>query len=152
MVAWPQVLLVVSLTSFGALRAQTVPVTPATPTEFKKRDLGGSLGSGVVGIKRAKTKPVVISYVAVTKARAFVSKEGKSITAQLVAFEEGDPAKLKRPLTLIKEGQIRLLVNGRGKASVLPLTKLSEDDQAFVKAVDEANQAVAKRKPEPAKP
>ncbi len=129
-----------------SLKAQTVPVTPASPTEFKKRDLGGTLGTGVVGIKRAQTKPVVITYIAVSESRAFVSEEGKSITAQLVAFEEGDPAKLKRPLTLIKEGKIRLLVDGRRKANVLPLAKLREEDQAFVQAVDEANQATGKKK------
>ena len=70
-----------------------------------------------------------------------------------MAFEEGDVAKAKRPLTLIKEGNIRLLVKGRGKASVLPLNKLSDDDQAFVKAVDEANKAAAKQqKKKAAKP
>ena len=145
------ILLVAMVICVHPLQAQNIPVTPSTPTEFKKRDLGGSLGTGSVGIKRAKTKPVVISYIAVTESRAFVNQEGKSITAQLVAFEEGDPAKLKQQLTLIKEGKIRLLVKGRGKASVLPLAKLSEDDQAFVKAVDEANKAAAAKK-KPATP
>ncbi len=133
----------------GEVLAQNFPVTPANPTEFKKRDLGGSLGSSVVGVGEAKaqTKTKTLRYIAVSDNRSFESTDGKKITARLIAFEEGDVATVKRPLTLIKDGRIRLLVRGKQKASVVPLTRLREEDQDYVKAVDEANRAAAAATP-----
>ena len=128
----------------AVIQAQTVPVTPSSPKEFKKRDLGGALGTGAVGVKAPK-KVSTITYIAVSEERAFANTSGKLIMAQLIAFEEGDPAKVDRPLTLIKDGKIRLLVKGRGKASVVPLEKLREEDRAYVKALDAANKATAKK-------
>ena len=84
-----------------------------------------------------------MQYIAVSDNRAFVSSEGKTITARLLAFDEGDVAQAKRPLTLIKDGRIRLLVSGKEKASVVPPVPIASSRSGFVKAVDEANRASA---------
>ena len=142
----PFLIIFTALVICGPAQAQNFPVTPATPTEFKKRDIGGSLGTAVIGVREAKA--ITYHYIAVSDKRAFVSSEGKKITAQLIAFDEGSPDKVNRPLTLIKDGNIRLLVSGKQRASVLPLTRLREEDQDFVKAIDEANQATVVKKKE----
>lgn len=141
--------LVLPLFVFGNLAsAQNFPVTPANPTEFKKRDLGGTLGSAVAGVSSVKPKTITRRYIAVSDKRVFGSSEGKEIMAQLIAFDQEDVEKAKLPLTLIRDGKIRLLVEGKQKASVVPLSRLREEDQAFVRSVEEANQAAAKQAPD----
>jgi hypothetical protein len=123
--------------------AQGFPVTPATPTEFKRRSLGGSLGSSVAGVRKVKPVTKTLHYIAVSKLRAFESTEGKKILARLIAFEPGNPeGKVPQaPLTVIQEGKIRLLVEGKQKVSTLPLTRLKSSDQEFVKGLAEASAA-----------
>lgn len=139
--------LTIMLTSFVLVSisyAQNFPVTPASPTEFKRRNLGGTLGSAVTGVRQVKPKTVTIQYIAVSDKRTFVSTEGKKVTAHLLAFEDGGAAPSEAPLTLIKEGKIRLLVDGNTKPNVLPLTRLRPEDQAFVKALEKAQLAALK--------
>ncbi len=138
--------LFVGMLSTSWLAAQSFPVTPATPEAFKKRDIGSGLGGGVVGVQRVKTKAKTIQYIAVSEPRPWKNKDGKVVTASLIAFEEGLPEEVKRPLTLVKDGKIRLLVSGKSKASLLSLTKLDEASQDFVKAVDAKNKEAAKEK------
>lgn len=134
--------------SVHGLCGQTLPITPATPKAFKKRALGGSLGSSAVGVREpAKSKVVTKQFIAVSDLRDFVSTEGKKVRARLIAFEEGDATKAKRPLTLIKESKIRLLVEGKATPSIIPLTRLREEDQDFVRAVDLANKKATEPKP-----
>jgi hypothetical protein len=100
----------------------------------------------MVGVQGRKA--ITYQYIAVSDKCAFVSTEGKKITAQLITFEEGATEKVKRPLTLIKDGNLCLLVSGNQKASVLPLSRLREEDQDFVKAGDEANQTAVRKEEE----
>ncbi len=145
----------VVLIAFGLLtsaHAQNFPVTPANPSAFAKRDLGGGLGSSVAGVQRVKGKTITISYIAVTDPRAWKNTEGKSIVATLLAFEEGEADTVARPLTLIQNGKVKLLVSGKDKASLLPMNKLSDADQSFIKALDAFNKKAAAKKSENRKP
>ncbi len=123
--------------TIGVCFGQGFPVTPANPTEFKGRSLGGSLGSSVAGVQKVKPVTQTLHYIAVSDLRAFESNEGKKLMAWLIAFEPGDPESkpVTQPLTVIRDGKIRLWVEGKQKLSTVPLDRLKASDQEYVKQV-----------------
>ena len=109
----------------------------------------GSFGPPRINVKPGETKSVQkvvkqITYMSISPQRQWKSSDGKSIFASLLTFNaDGKTSEeLKSlPLEVIKEGKVRLLKDS--KPFVLPLDKLSEEDQKYVKGVAES---AAKRK------
>ena len=97
----------------------------------------------MAGVRKVKPVTKTLHYIAVSELRAFESTEGKKILARLIAFEPGNPEGKapQAPLTVIQEGKIRLLVEGKQKVSTLPLTRLKSSDQEFVKGLAKASAA-----------
>ncbi len=146
----------------GAAEAQTtIPVTPSQPTSFKKRDLGSSLGSTDPGVgggpknpKAVPAKPVykTVQYIGIAAERNWTSDKGKVIRGTLLAFENGPKESVVGQVTLIRDGNIRLLRTGANKPSVIALNMLSPEDQKFVCDLDVENRNQGKmKKVEPAK-
>ncbi len=105
-------------------------------SETRTIDGGGSAGVGITPAQPKAPEKIIknVTYMALSEKRAWKSAEGKTIVAMLLAFDtEGKSAdELKAaPVTVIKKGQVRLLVEK--KEFVLPLTRLSEPDQTFVR-------------------
>jgi len=144
--------------------AALAQVVPATPKNFERRGIGGlGTGGSTIGIKPgsdANSKPIVrqINYLSLTDVRPWTSTNNETRVGKLIAFEqievevtgEGSPAPTDaaafpaRP-TVIQEGKIRLVVDG--KTYELPLERLSEADRSFVHELDET---IAKKASNPA--
>ena len=129
------------------LAAPPIPVIPSQPTDFEKRDLGSG---GVGSVEIAPPNPSqpkktyrLVNYIAVSADREWSNSAGVKIQASLLAFEEGDSEKVKRPFTLIQDGNIRLLKSGAKVPHVIPMTMLSESDQEFIRALNLANRKAA---------
>ena len=137
----------------GVARAQS-PVVPSQPTKFKKRDITPSVGSGggSVGIGPANPKQAPkkiykkVQYIAVSESRAWTNEKGRQIKGMLLAFEDGPREKHPGPLTLIRDGKVRMLLEGAKKPTVFPLAALSKAGQRFIGALDAQNQANSKAK------
>jgi len=135
-------------------------VVPATPQQFSTRSTGGvSTGSGGtdIGVKPGgqTPRPVVreISYISLSEARQWTSNDGRPLIGKIIAHEqqervlqEGEttqaavePEFPKRP-TVIRDGKVRLLI--QQKPFDIPLERLSQEDQDFIMALD---QAIAKQ-------
>lgn len=133
-------------------------VVPATPTKFTKRGVGTSTSStssvsgggstATIGVPQQKPESVVrtITYLTLAPVRQWTSTEGKPLVASLIAFEEsvvetpkGEAAptttmpKLTGKPTVVKEGKVRLLANG--KPYEVALDKLSQADRDFIDKV-----------------
>ncbi len=127
--------------------AQSPVVTPANPTNFKKREISGgsSTGVGIVSQKAQTKKVITINFTSVTPLRVWTNLEGKGMQARLLAFsapEEGT----KGPVEVIRDGKVRFLLEKATKPSDYVLNQLSETDQTYIK-----NLAEAAAKVEPAK-
>ncbi|HUF63754.1 MAG TPA: hypothetical protein VMN36_16880 [Verrucomicrobiales bacterium] len=137
---------ILAATGVGSAAAQTAsPVTPSHPTRFETRGVGSGVGAGVSvsEVKRTEVKKTV--FIAVSPDRQWTSTDGRTITGSLVAFEEGEVDNAPRPLTLIKDGKIRVLKSGTTKPPVFPITLLTEEDLSYVQALDVSNKASAAR-------
>jgi hypothetical protein len=124
------------LGSAGLVSAEEGQPTPAQgPTAFETRNTGDA-EEGEVSIDRNEGKPRKITYTAVTDSREWKDAKGKVIRARLLAFEaaEGEVA------GLVRDGQVRLLVDGAKRFSLLPLEKLSPEDRAFITGLAAARQ------------
>jgi hypothetical protein len=130
---------VVSSLFFGALLAGLVGAEendgplPQTPTAFETEPTGDTSEGTADFLKPGKGSKKKLSFTAVTKSRDWRDAKGKLVRGRLLAFESGKVTTGEQPLTLIKEGRIRLLVDGAKKVSKVPLSSLSSEDQAFVK-------------------
>ena len=133
--------------------------TPTTPTKFATRDVssGGNTSSAVVNAKPASGESTarITSHYSFGDARQWKSTDGRSLVGKMIAFEDA-VIEVKRPtaaearaaamsapapkppekFTLVREGKIRLLVNN--KPYEVALDRLSEDDRAFAKQVEES--------------
>lgn len=137
-------------------------VVPATPTKFGMRGVGaGTSGNSSTSIglapNAANPKPVVkqISYISLSESRQWTSNDGRTLIGKLIAFEQSEEVlaegqapsteapKLPARPTVIRDGKTRLLVEQ--KPFELPLERLSEADQEFVRKLDAtiAKQAAA---------
>lgn len=114
--------------SMGVAVAQEEhPSLPKTPTAFETRNTGDK-EEGVVTIKKDEAKPTKITFTAVTDSRDWKDTTGKVIRGRLLAFEaaEGEVA------DLVRNGKVRLLVDGAKRFSLLPLERLSTEDQIHI--------------------
>lgn len=114
--------------SMGVAVAQEEhPSLPKTPTAFETRNTGDT-EEGVVTIKKDEAKPTKITFTAVTDSRDWKDTTGKVIRGRLLAFEaaEGEVA------DLVRNGKVRLLVDGAKRFSLLPLERLSTEDQIHI--------------------
>ena len=130
-------------------------VVPTTPTKFGQRGMGSTTsgnGSASIGLApgSANPKPVVkqISYIALSEPRQWKSNDGKSLIGKLIAFEQMEEVlaegqapstvapKLPARPTILRDGKTRLLIDQ--KPFELPLERLSEADQEFVRNLDAA--------------
>ena len=115
---------------------------PPNPNENVRRKFGESGGGGTVSIgaapgKAAESRTVVIQYTAVSPMRQWTNNDGKRMIARLLAFsapKEGDSG----PIEVIREGNVRFLLD-RGKEPIdYPLAQLSQSDQIDIKAIAQA--------------
>lgn len=117
----------------GAVEIPPSPVTPATPTGFETRGTGSGSGVGV-RVKEVERKVKKVHYIAVTESRVWTSADGRLVRAALLAYEQGPVREdSSEPLTLVRDGKIRLLLEKRKQLVEYALEKLSKADQAHVK-------------------
>lgn len=168
------VLILFCLAMVGSLRAQAVAppshdlVKPGSDTRSGPRglDIGpGNVGGGLGLVpKREETTVRTISYIVLGPDREWTNADGQVITAKVIAWQDsmdetvtaGKPTEEQTNPTanpddipphfvpmVIKDDRVRIL---RGKqAFALPLSRLSDDDQAYVRQLDEAVRANAAR-------
>jgi len=113
---------------------------PKTPTAFETENTGGALEEEAKfpDQKKKKKKPQKLNFTAVSEVRDWRDTKGTIIRARLLAFDAGDRSASKEPLTLIMDGKVRLLIEGRKMFSEMPMKRLSPEDQTFVKGLDAA--------------
>lgn len=133
---------------FAILLLLSVIAQPASAQDSKipRRGIsgGGSFGPpriNVIPQEPVKGKTIVTnaSYMTISPERQWKSTDGKSILASLLTFNaDGKTAEeLKTTkLEVIKDGKVRLLKGA--KPFILPLDRLSAEDQKFVKGVAES--------------
>lgn len=118
--------------------AQT-PVTPANPTDFSKREISGgsNAGVGIVSGQPTQPKTITIHFTAVTPLRVWTNTEGKAMMARLLAYsapEEGETG----PVEVIREGNVRFLLEKTTKPIDYRLEKLSDTDRAYIQKLANA--------------
>ena len=103
---------------------------PKTPTSFETRNTGGT-EEGEVGIKKEEGKVTKVTFTAVTDSREWKDSNGMVVRGRLLAFEaaEGEVAEL------VRNGKVRLLVDGAKRFSLLPLGKLSTEDRNYIASI-----------------
>lgn len=105
--------------------------------EKGQRDLSGGSSAGASLVPRESTAPQTITITAVSPERAWLSEDGLSVTARLLAFHA--PAKPEDgPTEVIRDGKIRFLRSGDKAPIEFELSRLSEQDQLYVKKIAEA--------------
>ena len=107
---------------------------PNTPTAFDT-EITGDTNAGVGIIQERERKKIKITYTAVTPVREWTNSSGKVVRGQLLAFPPDPAAPKDRPLVLVREGKVRLLLEGAKRFHEFPLATLSQKDQDFVKAL-----------------
>ncbi|OYV03857.1 MAG: hypothetical protein CFE26_19955 [Verrucomicrobiales bacterium VVV1] len=114
------------------------PLLPKTPTAFETRNAGGT-AQGDVSVEKKEGKPTKITYTAVTDSRDWKDTTGKVIRARLLAFDaaKGDEA------NLVRDGKIRLLIDGTKNFSLLSLEKLCTEDRAYIGTLADARKPKA---------
>ena len=144
-------LAIIFLTVFGSAASHgqngfVFPVTPATPTDFVPRNVGASVNGTAVLIEPPVPQKVKVTFTAVSPLRAWMNTEGKALRGSLIAFEAGDHSQSQKELTIVRDGKVRLLVEGRNNFSLIALSFFSRKDQDYIieliKARKEAAAAV----------
>lgn len=123
---------------FAVAEEEQDPRLPKTPTAFETRNLSKNSES-VATVRKVDGKTKKVRVVAVTQSREWKDSGGKVIMARLLAF---DPVKKEEAL-LIRNGKVRLLVDGAKSFNLLPLTKLGVEDQAYIKGLAAARKKEA---------
>jgi hypothetical protein len=107
-------------------------------------DGGSSVSPGVAPARPNDEKITQhITQLSLSEMRSWTSSDGKVIEAKLIAFEDlrvesVNGAVVKQPEppkypTVVKDSSVRLAVNR--KPVILPLTRLSKEDQEFVEKI-----------------
>ena len=138
MKTFPLLLLALSFATAPSLVAQ-IPVTPATPTEFKTRNLNGgsSTGVGIVTRQPQQKKTITYHFTAVTPIRVWTNTEGKAMQARLLAWSAPKEG-AKGPVEVIREGKVRFLLEKTTKPIDYLLIKLSETDRTYIQKLADA--------------
>lgn len=114
--------------STGVAVAQNpIPVGPWVPPCFETRNTGNA-EEGEVSIKKEEAKATRITFTAVTDSRDWKDATGKIVRGRLLAFECAEGA----VPDLVRNGKVRLLVDGAKRFSLLPLERLSTEDQTHI--------------------
>jgi hypothetical protein len=120
-----------------------------TPTSFETRNTGGT-DEEEASIKKEEGNVTKVTFTAVTASRDWKDPQGKVIRGRLLAFEAagGEVA------DLVRNGKVRLLVDGAKRFSLLPLEKLSTEDRTYITGLAAARkqQAAEPKAAGPAKP
>lgn len=111
----------------GMVAAEQDPSLPQTPTSFETRNTGRT-EEGEVTIEKQEAKSTKITFTAVTDSRDWKDTKGNVIRARLLAFE----APAGEVADLVRDGKVRLLVDGAKRFSLLPLERLSTEDRAHI--------------------
>ena len=123
----------------GSIAPVSAQVVPQNPNQFTKRKLGDNGGAGSSTGASAVTpqsRTVVVQHIAVTPVQAWVSANGKTMEARLLAFSAPEPGD-DGPVEIIRDGKVRFLVTGRKEPVDFPLTGLDEKEQVKIKALAE---------------
>ncbi|MDP4791024.1 MAG: hypothetical protein NWR21_08000 [Verrucomicrobiales bacterium] len=123
----------------GSIAPVSAQVVPQNPNQFTKRKLGDNGGAGSSTGASAVTpqsRTVVVQHIAVTPVQAWVSANGKTMEARLLAFSAPEPGDAG-PVEIIRDGKVRFLVTGRKEPVDFPLTGLDEKEQVKIKALAE---------------
>lgn len=135
---------VLTVFQMTTIYGQNFPVTPSTPTDFETRNLGNHLTGAATHSEPKVTEKRTVTYTAVSPLRAWKNTKGVTVSGRLLAFEPGNHADSQKPLTLIRKGKVRLLVEKSKKFHDLPLTSLSQSDQEYLKGLIKARLEAAK--------
>ena len=119
------------------------PVTPASPTDFETRNLGDQLSGVGTFSKPEPPKKIRLTFTVVSKLREWKNAKGAVVRGNLIAFEPGDHTDSQKALTLIREGKVRLLIEGAQNFHELALSSLSQADQEYVAGLDKARREAA---------
>lgn len=123
----------------GSIAPVSAQFVPQNPNQFTKRKLGDNGGAGSSTGASAVTpqsRTVVVQHIAVTPVQAWVSANGKTMEARLLAFSAPEPGDAG-PVEIIRDGKVRFLVTGRKEPVDFPLTGLDEKEQVKIKALAE---------------
>ncbi len=114
------------------------PLLTKTPTAFDTRDTGGN-AEGSSSIQKIEGKVQKITYVAVTETREWKDTNEKVVHARMLAFEapEGEIA------PIVRDGKIRLLVDGAKLFSLMPLERLCKEDRTYIETLAAARKRQA---------
>lgn len=125
------------------------PALTKTPTAFETRNTGGT-EEGEASIEKQEGKTTKVTFTAVTDSRDWKDAKGKVIRGRLLAFEAAEGA----DGDLVRNGKVRLLVDGAKRFSLLPLEKLSTEDRAHIGVLAAARkqQDVQQKPADPEKP
>jgi len=142
--------MVLFLAGIGSCSAQVdFPGNPLVgPKKYTKREVGGGAEPGAAVEEPANTGMArYVTHIVLYDLRYWTSVEGKPLAGKLIAFEDmvvtapkdspapAMPEPPKEP-TLVKDGKIRLLVNG--KPVEVPVERLSLQDREFIDGIQEA--------------
>ena len=129
-----------ALSAGMAMAQDQDPELPQTPTSFETRNSGGTAESEAA-VETQEAKATKVTFTAVTESREWTDTSGKMIRGRLLAFEaaEGQIAKL------VRDGKIRLLVDGAKRFSLLPLEKLRKEDRTHIEGLAAARKQQAGR-------
>ena len=125
--------------SAGLIMAQEQdPELPKTPTSFETRNTSGT-EEVEVSIEKQEGKATKVTLIAVTESRDWKDTQGKVIRGRLLAFE----AATGEDAHLVRDGKVRLLVDGAKRFNLLSLGKLSAEDRTHIGLVAAARKQEA---------
>ena len=111
------------------------PVTPATPTDFETRNVGSSVNGVAILTEPPIPQKVKVAYTAVSPLREWLNTKGTTVQGSLIAFEAGDYSDSQKELTIVRDGKVRLLVEGKNNFSLIALASLAKKDRDYITAL-----------------
>ena len=137
------VLMILSSAAAHGQAGLVFPVTPATPTDFVPRNVGTNVSGVAILTEPPVPKKIKVSFTAVSPLREWANSKGLSTRGSLIAFEAGDHSQSQKELTIIRDGKIRLLVEGQNNFNLIALSLLSKKDQEYIIGLVKARKEAA---------
>lgn len=134
--------LLLAIPGLAMAQAQTVPVTPTTPTQFEIKPVTGATAeAGATVASKPAAAPAIklTTYLTLSPERPWTGPGGKILHGKLIAWEQttttGPPAPIAdKPITatptVLQNGKVRLLIDR--KAFTVPLDQLDLDSQKLI--------------------